>query len=100
MQTCSKCHASSPDLAPQCSSCGVDLCEWSESAVALKQLQENPRVIYVRVLCEPQLLPGLPSGGRRIREGVSTEASGRRLLARQRLPVFLSACVGGDLPLI
>ncbi len=49
MQTCSKCHAQSPDSALQCSSCGVDLYEWSESAVALKQLQENPRVIYVRV---------------------------------------------------
>jgi hypothetical protein len=49
VQTCSKCHVQSPDLANNCVQCGVDLSEWSETAVALKQLQANPRVIYVRI---------------------------------------------------
>lgn len=49
MQICSKCHASAPDEAGKCPSCGADLREWSETAVALKRLQENPRVIYVRL---------------------------------------------------
>jgi hypothetical protein len=49
VQTCSKCHALSPDSAMLCTSCGNDLSIWSERAVALKELQENPRVIYVRV---------------------------------------------------
>jgi RNA polymerase subunit RPABC4/transcription elongation factor Spt4 len=49
VQICSKCHTQSPDEAKQCSNCGADLSVWSESAVALKELQENPRVIYVRI---------------------------------------------------
>jgi hypothetical protein len=49
VQTCSKCHTQSPDSTTQCSHCGVDLKDWSDTAVALKQLQDNPRVIYVRV---------------------------------------------------
>jgi hypothetical protein len=49
VQTCSKCHAQSPDSAAQCTHCGVDLSEWSETAVALKKLQDNSRVIYVRI---------------------------------------------------
>ena len=49
MQICSKCHASAPDEAAKCPSCGADLWEWSETAIALKRLQENPRVIYVRI---------------------------------------------------
>jgi RNA polymerase subunit RPABC4/transcription elongation factor Spt4 len=49
VQICSKCHASAPDEADKCPSCGADLREWSETAVALKRLQENPRVIYVRI---------------------------------------------------
>lgn len=49
MQTCSKCQALSPDSVTRCTQCGVDLSEWSETAVALKQMQQNPRVIYVRI---------------------------------------------------
>jgi hypothetical protein len=49
VQTCSKCHVQSTDSAKNCIQCGVDLTEWSETAVALKQLQSNPRVIYVRI---------------------------------------------------
>lgn len=49
MQTCSKCHTQSPDSTKNCIQCGADLSEASETAVALKQLQANPRVIYVRI---------------------------------------------------
>ena len=49
MQTCSKCHAQSPDSARNCTQCGVDLGKWSETAVALERLQANSRVIYVRI---------------------------------------------------
>jgi hypothetical protein len=49
MQNCTKCHSLSPNDALFCVTCGADLITWSEAAVALKQLQENPRVIYVRI---------------------------------------------------
>jgi len=49
MQECSKCHTFSPNEAVFCEGCGTDLIIWSETAVALKQLQENPRVIYIRI---------------------------------------------------
>jgi hypothetical protein len=49
VQTCSKCQALSPDASLLCTQCGAELSEWSESAISLKKLQENPRVIYVRV---------------------------------------------------
>lgn len=49
MQTCSRCHFQSPDHATHCVHCGADLKEWSETAVALKALQGNSRVIYVRI---------------------------------------------------
>ena len=49
MQTCSKCHAQSSDDIIICAQCGADLGEWSEKAVALKRMQENLRVIYVRI---------------------------------------------------
>jgi len=49
VQTCSKCHALSPDSAKDCIQCGSVLSDWSDTAVALKQLQANPRVIYVRI---------------------------------------------------
>ncbi len=49
MQICSKCHQSSPDTATECSHCGVNLSEWSQTAVTRKKLQENPRVIYIRI---------------------------------------------------
>jgi len=49
VQTCSKCHNFSPDAASLCSNCSADLKEWSETAVALKTIQSNPRVIYVRI---------------------------------------------------
>ena len=49
MQTCSKCNASSPDLALTCVNCQADLGEFSVNAVALKQYLANPRVSLVRI---------------------------------------------------
>lgn len=49
MQICSKCQAQSPDASKNCTQCGADLGEWSDTAIALKHLQANPRVSYVRV---------------------------------------------------
>lgn len=57
MQNCSNCHTASPDEAEICSGCGADLSLWSETAVALKQLQENPRVIYIRVSVSDDCCP-------------------------------------------
>ena len=49
MQTCSKCNASSPDDATNCVNCQADLAIYSETAVALKRLQDNPRVNAIRI---------------------------------------------------
>lgn len=49
MQTCSKCNASSPDNAVKCDNCHADLGEFSTHAVALKRMQENPRVRSIRL---------------------------------------------------
>jgi len=49
MQTCSKCNASSPDTAPTCVNCKADLKTFSTTAVALKRMQENPRIKAIRV---------------------------------------------------
>jgi hypothetical protein len=49
MQTCANCNATSPDNALTCSNCGVQLSEFSMTSVALKHLQENPRVRAIRI---------------------------------------------------
>ena len=49
MQTCSRCNASSPDTAVECTNCKAILLEFSTSAVALKHFKENPRVTFVRI---------------------------------------------------
>ena len=49
MQICSKCQAQSPDTVDECVNCKADLTEWSETAVSLKRLRDNPRVSYVRI---------------------------------------------------
>ncbi len=49
MQTCSKCNASSLDLALECSNCHANLAQFSTNAVALRQYQENPRVSLIRI---------------------------------------------------
>ena len=50
MQTCTNCYAQSPDSATNCINCQVDLSEYSYTAVALKRLMSNPRVVNVRLL--------------------------------------------------
>lgn len=57
MQTCSKCQAQAPDNSDLCPKCGADLNQWSETAVALKRLQENPRISYVRVAISHDCCP-------------------------------------------
>jgi phage FluMu protein Com len=49
MQTCSRCNTQSPDNAILCGSCQSDLREYSTTAVALREFQQNPRVKYIRV---------------------------------------------------
>ena len=49
MQTCSKCHTQMLDSATKCINCDAELNDWSTTSVALKRLQANPRVSYVRV---------------------------------------------------
>ncbi len=49
MQTCSQCHAQSPDSAVRCIKCDAELPLFSETALALKRIQENPRISYVRI---------------------------------------------------
>jgi hypothetical protein len=49
LQTCSRCNASSPDTARECTNCKADLSEYSINAVALKRFIENPRVTSVRI---------------------------------------------------
>jgi hypothetical protein len=49
MQTCSLCNASSPDNSPICVNCKADLAEFSATVVALKHMQENPRIRAIRV---------------------------------------------------
>ena len=57
MQTCKKCNNQSPDTARLCSNCNADLSEWSETVVALKRIQENSRVIYVRISVSQDCCP-------------------------------------------
>jgi len=49
MQTCSKCNASSPDVAKNCVNCGAELTEFSTTAMARKRFRDNPRVRTVRI---------------------------------------------------
>jgi hypothetical protein len=49
VQICSKCQNQSPDTVNECTACGADLTEWSNTAVSLKRLQQNERVSYVRI---------------------------------------------------
>lgn len=57
MQTCTRCSASSPDDALHCSNCSADLSQWSETSVALKQMQANPRVSSIRILVQNDCCP-------------------------------------------
>jgi hypothetical protein len=57
VQLCLKCQAQSVDCVNYCQNCGADLKEWSHSAEALKRMQENPRVDYVRLLVGADACP-------------------------------------------
>lgn len=57
MQICSKCQTQSPDSATHCNQCGVDLGLYSEAAVTLKRMQENPRIAYVRIAVSNDCCP-------------------------------------------
>ncbi len=57
MQICSKCQVQSSDEAETCPNCGADLSIWSETAMALKRMQENPRVSYVRLAVSQDCCP-------------------------------------------
>jgi len=49
MQICSICQTQSPDSATICSNCHASLAEFSNSAVALKNMLENNRITYIRI---------------------------------------------------
>ncbi len=57
MQTCSRCHALSPDSALVCSQCQADLGEASTTAVALQKFQANARVLYIRLMVSDNCCP-------------------------------------------
>jgi len=57
MQTCSQCHTQSPDSATRCIKCNVELRNFSETALALERIQENPRISYVRVAVNHDCCP-------------------------------------------
>jgi RNA polymerase subunit RPABC4/transcription elongation factor Spt4 len=49
VQICSLCHHSARDTDTTCPSCHADLTQFSETAQALKRIQENERVKSVRI---------------------------------------------------
>lgn len=57
MQICSKCSAQSPDTVNECTSCGANLNEWSNTAISLKRIQANERISYVRILVANDCCP-------------------------------------------
>jgi len=57
VRTCSKCNAQSPDAASVCVSCQAELSVFSYTAVALKRLVENPRVLNVRLVVAQECCP-------------------------------------------
>lgn len=57
MQTCSRCSSNAPDDAQTCPKCQADLREWSETAVALKKMQANPRVKAIHVFVQDDCCP-------------------------------------------
>jgi len=49
VQTCSQCHTQSPDSVHECPTCHADLRQSSNTAVALRKFQDNPRVKSIRI---------------------------------------------------
>jgi len=50
MRTCTQCRSQATDTELICPSCGTDLNELSETAVALARLKANPRIGSIRVM--------------------------------------------------
>jgi hypothetical protein len=57
VQTCSQCQTSNPDSATHCRNCKADLSQWSKLAIFRKELQENPRVSYIRISVNDDCCP-------------------------------------------
>lgn len=57
MQICSQCHTQSPDTAARCLNCQADLKDFSESAITLKRIRENPRISYIRIAVNDDCCP-------------------------------------------
>lgn len=57
MQICTRCKTKAPDTAVTCPSCGANLDEFSETAVALRKFRDNPRVIAVNVIVHSDACP-------------------------------------------
>lgn len=57
MQICSKCQTQVEDTLTHCSNCNADLKEWSTTAVALKRIQVNSRIVYVRIAVADDCCP-------------------------------------------
>ena len=57
MRTCTLCHAKSPDTAIKCTQCGSELSVHSSTAVALKDLRDNPRVSKIRLIVAEDACP-------------------------------------------
>lgn len=57
MQTCSRCNTQSGDSVTLCPSCGADLQELSASAVSLKRLRQNTRVLAIRLVVADDACP-------------------------------------------
>lgn len=57
MQTCSRCQSQFPDEVLVCTHCGADLREYSVNAVALRQMQANPRVLNIRLIVAADACP-------------------------------------------
>lgn len=57
MQTCSRCNTLSGDSVVVCPNCGADLQELSTTAVSLKRLRQNSRVLVIRLVIPDNACP-------------------------------------------
>lgn len=57
VQTCPRCNAQSADATVICPNCGADLRELSTTAVSLKRLRQNPRVLTIRLVVPDDACP-------------------------------------------
>ena len=57
VQTCSRCNTLSGDSVVICPNCGADLQELSNTAVSLKRLRQNSRVLVIRLVIPADACP-------------------------------------------